>query len=326
MLLADYVVGFSLQINNRCLRHLAECDTHRGFAHPLEGAEGFVGDVHTVYTESLLARDSRRLVSLWALMKPAWKDGPEEVVEHIDALQAKARALTDAASTRRLAMQLASLAGADHEAEAILRVARKLPAEVPLSWDSLNELFTSDSHFWRASPGFDRLQDTAIQQRIARSYRKSYRLAALMLNERTSQWLDRHGDNFGRWVGLTTHHLELLRDGLSDKGKAQLWYLGKLSDTLRTRSGLCELRDVTRNAEVKKATRKVVTRYIDQQILKMDKRAERLCEGCFCRKPRRLELLVQRAVTALALDNIALMNYTSGPIVRPTTTTGNAYG
>jgi len=327
VLLADYVVSFSLQINNRCLRHLAECDAHGGFTQAKEGAEGFVGEVQTVYTESLLARDSRRLVSLWALMKPAWKGSSPGLTEHVEALQVGAQALTGAASVRRLAMRLAALVSEDYEAEAILRVARKLPAELPLTWDALNELFTTDSHFWRASPGFDELPDADIAQRITRSYRKAYRYAGLMLNETTGSWLDSQGDNFDHWVGLTTHQLELLRDGLSDKGKAQLWYLGKLSDTLRTRSGLCELRSATREAKVKKATRKLVIRYIDQQIQKMDKRAAKLCEGCFCRKPKRLNILAHRAVAALALNDIAIMNYASGPIVRPTPTTGdNAYG
>ena len=61
MRLADYVVSYSLQINNRCLRYLAEYDSHAAAA--AEGHDLVGSEAHTVYAENLLARDSRRLVS-----------------------------------------------------------------------------------------------------------------------------------------------------------------------------------------------------------------------------------------------------------------------
>jgi hypothetical protein len=334
--LADYVVSYALQINNRCLRYLAECDVRGGFAtspygpeatEAAEASEGFVGEVHAVYAESLLARDSRRLVSMWALMQPGWKHKANALARHIGALRSGANALTDASSSRRLALRLASLAPVDHEAEAILKVARKLPTEVPLTWDLLNELFAADSHHWRKSKDFKALQDEDIQRRILRNYRKCYRHAALMLEDDMDAWLDKRGDRFHRRVRLTAHQLELLRPGLSDKGKAQLWYLDKMSDTLRTRIGLADLYKAAHEVNVDKATRKLVAKHVEQQIQKMNKRIVRLAEGCFCIKPKRLDVMTSKAVTALGLRAVSLMNKEPvgvDPVTK--TSTENAYG
>lgn len=334
--LADYVVSYALQINNRCLRYLAECDVRGGLATSPYAAEeakaaadtsdGFVGEVHTVYAESLLARDSRRLISIWSLMQPGWKHKADELACHIGALQTGANALTDASSSRRLALRLASLASADHEAEAILKVARKLPSEVPLTWDLLNELFTADSHHWRKSKDFEALQDEDIQRRITRNYRKCFKHAALMLESDMDAWLDKSGERFHHRVRLIVHQLELLRPGLSDKGKAQLWYLDKMSDTLRTRIGLTDLYKAAHEVNVEKATRKLVVNHIDQQIQKMNKRIVRLAEGCFSIKPKRLDVITAKAVAALGLRAVSLMN-SAPPAINPvTTSTENAYG
>ena len=309
MRLADYVVSYSLQINNRCLRYLAECDAHGVVADnsDLVGSEAL-----TVYAENLLARDSRRLVSMWSLMQPGWKQLDAEIGSHVDALEELTRALMEASSVRRLALRLANLAAEDHEAEAILRVARCLPADVPLTWDVLNEHFTQDSHYWRTSASFRSLEDAAVQQRIVRSYRKAYRQAQLLPQEDTGAWLGKHGGNLNRWVQLAAHQLELLRPGLSDKGKAQLWYLDKMADTLRTRAGLQELQRATRAVDVKKSVAKLVEGYIDQQINKMDKRIVRLVDGCFSSKPKRMDDVAQAAVSALGLSAVSLMPAVAG--------------
>lgn len=326
MRLADYVVSYSLQVNNRCLRYLAESDAHGGASGAVEGAEGFAGEVHAVYAESLLARDSRRLASMWALMQPGWKHGAEEFATHVAALKVAAGALTDASSHRRLALRLASLASEDHEAQAILKVARKLPTEIVMTWDLLNDLFAADSHCWRNSTRFRSIEDEVLQQRIARSYRKSYRQAAALTDATTNRWLDEHDHGFYRRVQLTTHQLELLRPGLSEKGKAQLWYLDKMSDTLRTRTGLRDLRRATRKVKVKKAVCKLVTNHIEQQIQKMDKRIVRLAQGCFGSKPKRFDLATRQAVAALGLSDVSLMKSTATQTESTATPTENVYG
>lgn len=325
MRLADYVVSYSLEINNRCLRYLAECDARTGVVSAGETNDTFSGELHTVYAESLLARDSRRLTSMWSLMQPGWKDTDPRVALHVGAFTNAARALTSASSSHRLALRLASLASEDQEAEAILKVARKLPSEVALTWDALNELFAADSLHWRGSMSFRHLEDDVLQQRVVRSYRRGYRLGAEIPSEDAPEWLRGHAQKFYNWVQLSTHQLELLRPGLSDKGRAQLWYLDKMSDTLRTRAGLEDLRAAAREVRVKKAASKMVQKYIDQQIQKMDKRVVRLAEGCFTSKPNRLGSMIAHSVDALGLTAVSLMkNSTAG---QPTTTsTENAYG
>jgi hypothetical protein len=303
--LADYVVSYSLQINNRCLRYLAECDA-RG-AGPTESNDLVAGESHTVYAESLLARDSRRLVSMWVLMQPAWKNGDSNLAEHVAALDQGARLLTEASSSRRLALRLANLASEDNEAQAILRVARSLPAEVPMTWDELNDLFARDSHFWRKSSSFRILQDDVLHQRVVRSYRKAYRLVTLLPEHESGVWLDAHGANLHLWVQRAAHQMELLRPGLSDKAKAQLWYLDKTSDTLRTRAGLLKLREATASVDVKKSAVKLVTQYIELQIEKMDKRMVRLVKGSFSSKPKKMSTMTQVAVNALGLRRVSLM-------------------
>ena len=110
-----------------------------------------------------------------------------------------------------------------------------------------------------------------------------------------------------RWVQLCAHQLELLRPGLSDKTKAQLWYLDKMSDTLRTRAGLVVLRDISSKIQVKRSAAKLTATHVDQQIAKMGKRIERLTKGCFITKPKRFVASIEPAVAALGLRDVSFM-------------------
>lgn len=334
MRLADYVVSYSLQINNRCLRYLAECDVRNGDSPTADGGDELHTEGHMVFAESLLSRDSRRLASMWSLMKPSWEDISPAVAAHVDTLKIAATGLAEGASGRRLALRLASVAGEDDEAQAIVTVARKLPAEKPFSWDVLNELFAQDSHFWRQSTDFRQIQDEIVCKRVVRSYRKSFKLANEIFADEVNLLASRGGD-LSRWVQLCAHQLELLRPGLSDKGKSQLWYLDKMSDTLRTRSGLVKLHGETRrvqvNKEVSKDTSKIVLAHIDRQIGKMDKRVLRLASDCFNVKPKRMAGWVEQAALDLGLRDVSLMQANTGgpdhdkPSGGDGTTTGNVY-
>ncbi|XOV83081.1 MAG: hypothetical protein ACFHXK_19795 [bacterium] len=311
MRLADYVVSYSLQINNRCLRYLAECDSRDGATLGPEGGDDLPSEGHMVYAESLLTRDSRRLASMWSLMKPGWAQTGADVASHVKTLKKAASGLADGSSAHRLAMRLASVASEDHEAQAILTVARKLRAEKAFSWDVLNELFAKDSYFWRESVEFRHLPDDELAQRIARSYKKCYRLADRCFAD-TARLFPQCSRKLQRRVQLCAHQLELLRPGLSDKGKSQLWYLLKMSDTLRTRSGLQKLhREAQRAAAADKAlsqqTLEIVLHHIDRQIEKMDKRMIRLASDCFSVKPKRLAGWVNEAVDNLGLRDVSLM-------------------
>ena len=311
MRLADYVVSYSLQINNRCLRYLAECDIRDGGSVVPDGGDELPTEGHMVYAESLLTRDSRRLASMWTLMKPGWADTSAEVVSHVKTLKKAASGLADGSSGHRLAMRLASVASEDHEAQAILTIARKLRTEKPFSWDMLNELFAQDSHFWRESAEFRQLHDDALCQRVARSYRKSYRLANNCFADGKNLF-PKQSESLHRRVQLCAHQLELLRPGLSDKGTSQLWYLLKMSDTLRTRSGLLKLhleaqQAASNDKTVEQKTLDIVLLHIDRQIEKMDKRMLRLASDCFSVKPKRLAGWVEDAVDRLGLRDVSLM-------------------
>jgi len=313
--LADYIVSQSLQINNRCLRYLADWDvdqTHMSVNHGPVHAEA-----HTAYAESLLALDSRRLVSLWLLMRPAWKKSGAQTTAHVETLSVCAQTLTEATSTRRLALRLANSAALDQDAQAILTVARNLPAENPPAWDELNNLFGQDSHFWRKSRGFNVLDDAALQARVSRSYRKAYRLRNC-LGEDVGAGEDRAflAVKLHRWVQLSVHQLELLRSGLSDAGRAQLWYLDKLSDTLRTRADLQRLKQATVLLHIAPSARTQVEFYVDQQIGKMDMRIARLVKGAFSSKPKSMALALEQAVGDLGLRSVSLMQ-PAGVAVRP---------
>jgi len=325
--LADYVVSYSLQINNRCLRYLAECDLHGGLLAVSDSGELMASESYTVFTESLIARDTRRLASMWSLMRPGWKGVTPSLADHGVALLEAANALADGASNRRLAFRLAGIAGTDDEAQAILKIARKFPGDVAMGWESLNEIFTQDSENWRNSEDFRAIDDNILLNRIARRYRKSYRLAALIPVDDLAGWLDKHGHNLHRWVQLCAHQLELLRPGLSDSGKECLWYLDKMSDSLRTREGLARLSEAVSNLKVKKSAAKLAQLHIDQQIGKMDKRIKHLAKGCFSTKPKAFAQILVPAVTALGLRDVSLMKKV-GPVLGsvPEQASDNEYG
>ncbi len=336
--LADFVVSYSLQINNRCLRYLAECDVQRPHVEAVTSpsrAEPLQAEMHTVYAESLLARDSRRLASMWALTGLAGKASGSSLAAHIEELQKQSANLADVASARRLALRLASLAQDDEDAQAMLQTARQLPADSAPTWDRLNELFAADSGYWRQPRHFEELDDELLIGRIARSYRKGYRLArelqAIKNNPDRFAWLTEKHVKLCGWVQACAHQMELLRSGLSDTSKAQLWYMDKLADTLRMRAGLVELAQRERDAAAEqvqseqaqseqaqvekmraeqlqaKSARQRSGRYISDQIAKMDKRTLRLLANCFPCKPKKFSAMMHQSIEGLALHNIRLM-------------------
>ena len=313
MRLADYVVTYSLQINNRCLRYLADVD--------VRGPSGLQADhdpktLHSepqpVYTESLLVRDGRRLGSMWHLMQPAWADGAAALDQHVASFTQAAEQLAEESAAKRMALRLAGVASDDDDAQALLRIARALPQQMAFSWEALNDLFADDSRAWRASDQFRYVSDDVLCQRIARSYRKGYRLGQSFEQGGSAQWLSEQGAVWYRWVLLTTHQMELLRPGLSDKGKAQLWYMSKLADTLRQHRGLKQLRSLISQLDLKKSIVRAGGQHVDQQVHKMDKRLARLAEGCFNLKPKKLSLMAEHAIQALGLDHVRKMQPVAG--------------
>ena len=305
MRLLDYVVSCSLRINNQCLRYLAEFDLQ---SVTTDGDSRLGAELATLNADNLLARDSRRLVSLWWLTRPCWQGMDTAVGQHLQALEQATQVINGVGNARQLALRLASRASQDADAEAIMKVARCLPADVPLTWDALNEQFTQDSGHWRSSAHFRGVDDGVLERRMLRSYKKAYRRAREMPEQDLAMWLDAQAARWHHWLQLAVYQLEVLRPGLSESGKAQLWYMDKLADTLRTRAGLVELMRQTETVEVKKSVTKQVTGHVAAQIKKMDKRVVRLAAGAFAVKPKRLRRAIAEAVCLLDLGAVRVIH------------------
>jgi len=311
--LANYIVSYSLEINSRCLRYLADCDVRGDRVPNAPALDQLSAETHTVYAESLLARESRRLVSMRSLagLIDDWP-APEGINStatdydtHTADLAATAEALSDAASPRRLALRLAAIAGDDVDAQAIMQVARRLPLEASPSWDRLNSVFAQDSRYWRNAVAFRELTDARLVHRIAKNYRRAYQRGTRLLDslqETGSSMTGLKSAKLQRWQ-LTAHQLELLRPRLSEKGKAQAWYLDKLADTLRMRQGLQALQQniAEGDLELDKATRKLGRRYVEQQLRKMDQRLLRLAQSCFTMRPKKMRRRLAEAASALVI-------------------------
>ncbi|MEM9623696.1 MAG: hypothetical protein AAF993_18765 [Pseudomonadota bacterium] len=320
MRLVDFVVSYSLQINNRCLRYLAECDAHHApVARPQDApTPPHQPEMHTVYAESLLARDSRRLASMWSLIGVEHiANSSAAVHQHIEDLVQQTEQLADVASARRLALRLASLAQDELDAQAMLFTSRHLPDNGAVTWDALNELFARDSHFWRQVELFRDIDNELLVKRITRSYRKAYRMARELdgLGETADQrrWLAKRHAKMCVWVQASAHQMELLRPGLSDRSKSQLWYMDKLLDTLRMRRGLMGLARSQRQLDKRYKTDGRAMQYIQEQIDKMDKRILRLSSNCFAYKPKKLRKMLEQSLAGLELNRISLLNPQNTP-------------
>ena len=307
MRLADYIISYSLQINNRCLRFLADSHARGSVVAPEGGTvegEAVQLEVQPVYAESMLVRDSRRLASMWA-----WVDAQQHgIVAHRERLALRVEELTAKAAPTRLALRLASQAVDDDDATHLLRLARGLEAESGVTWTTLNDLFTEDSALWRQGEFFGELDDEVLLQRLCTSYRKGYKLNKKLPRQWPRDMPDR---KIGKILSkqnyicqFNLHQLELLRPGLSEKGKRQLWYLDKLADAHRMVSGLEQLRSMIPAAELRKPVAKATQSYVRGQIEKIYKRIERLSPRAYDPRPKRFRHGVQHSLLALGLQTV----------------------
>jgi len=305
--LADFVVTYSLQLNNRCLRYLADCDV-RGSAVIGVEVDTIQPDV-SVYAENLLARDSRRLRSMWDMLARVL-EGDADLSDHLQAIEATALYLTGGATHQRLALRLASIAPEEAQAQAMITVVRACAhaaASSELTWDSLNQLFLHDSTCWRNTTSHACMDDALLIKRIVKNYRGGFKSRSIYEEtdgDGQAEWLRHNAESWLKYAQHSVHQLELLRPRLSDKGKAQLWYLEKLADTLRTRVGLEKLRIDIKSAAIDKAVRKLAKQLVIQQIYKMDRRLER---PSYKAKPKRVKALIGQATNADALEQVALL-------------------
>ncbi len=310
MRLADFVVSYCLQINNDCLRYLA--DNEFDVLDPRLASQGDRGETLTVYSENLLARETRRLASMWVLVDPAVTHTEDQtngagdiaagasVDRHLQDLKLISNALAESASPARLALRLAGIAVDEDDAAAMLKLARALPQPTSFAWDELNHLFAEDSRLWRGGVDLRSMSDEQFAHRIARSYRKALKCSRVLERVDSRDWAAGQLARLNQWTELAAHQFELLRSGLSDKGKTRLWYIGKLSDSMRTRSGLLALRNTLGSPDVKKSVKKsglaLARRFVDQQIGKTDSRIQRLAHDGFKTKPKRMRRKIDEAV------------------------------
>ena len=302
MRLADLVISYSLEINNRCLRYLAESHT-KGWGAADVAVDGST-ESHTVYAENTLARDSRRLVSMWTLVEASVL-ADEMLKHHYDQLCDVSADLTERTAPKRLALRLASLAQEEEDATALLKVARALPQQQGPIWSRLNDLFTADSAAWRDTRLFDALMDDDIIETIRQGYRRGYRLSRTLLKSSDSR--DTLLPDLEAVACCTAHQMELLRDGLSDTGKHHVWYFGKLTDALNMHRSLRGLEAFLPDLDVKKRVRKLSGTFIAEQKHKIGQRIEKLLPGAYATKPKRMGPLLTQSLKGL--DSVVNMSH-----------------
>jgi hypothetical protein len=311
--LADYIVSYSLQINNRCLRFLADSHAKGNLSADgglVEGDDSLL-EVQPVYAESMLLRDSRRLGSLWRWV--ASEDA--RVNAHRQELSEVLERLNDNAAPTRLALRLASQAAGEEDATNLLLLARSLPTHQDVSWMRLNELFTTDSDLWRNDAYFESLADEELLAKLLFSYRKGYKVnqklpsgwPTLLSDQKVEKNLSRQKE----YCQFSTHQLELLRPGLSDKGKRQLWYLDKLADAHRMLHGLLQLQSLIPKTALRKPVAKSVKKYVITQSDKIYKRIERLAPRAYNVRPKRFQNAIQQGLSGLGLE--AVLTLQSSP-------------
>lgn len=303
MRFADYIVSYSLQINNRCLRSLADNHARTSAQEPIEMDEGNPA-LQPVYAESALLRDSRRLVAMWRLMHPCLPPR-DDLDHHTRQLFTVTEQLHAASAPARLAMRMAGQAVEEDDGKDLLMLARGLPRRGAIQWGYLNELYALDSAWWRDHALFCEIADEDLARQIAKDYRRAYKLSnqAEIQNPEQSS-LNKALQKVGVLTQQSAYRLELLRPGLSDKGKRELWYLEKLADAYRTRDGLTLLSEQIPDAGLRKAVAKRTRHYIALQIEKIDQRVQRLIEAAYALKPKRFNGVVWQALQELGLDEV----------------------
>ena len=312
MELAEVVVSYSLQLDTRCLRYLAEvghaADIRR--AHCADDTEQ-----PGIIAESALVRDLRRLVRIWEWLWPLVEEGrSHSLAGHWRMVRQTSAALAAGQVPNSLAYRMANVAQDDELKQQLLRFAAAVsrgsvhgPSEPP-DWAHLNDLFATDSAIWRSDVGLHHIDPEDLQARLVKNYKKA-RKSAIAWHSAAKPL--RLGDTdevlscrkIANRMERLAYPLELLRPGLSEKARGQLWFAVKLAETLRMQNdldGLMEravkIQDPAYSTMVHKCA---VQQYIQEQTMRMQRRATRLIPDALRAKPARFEKYVHEAVTVL---------------------------
>lgn len=318
MRLVDWLVSRSLEMNNGCLRYLAESQVRGQGVVTLERGEPSL-DVQTVYSESVVAGDSRRILSMWQLVKPRLPR-TSMAEEHVRRLSQIVATLADVPAPRRLGLSLASQAVEDENAKIMLRLVRSMPTAPGPDWSELNETFTLDSALWRDARNFAEVDDGFLSKRFGRAYRRGYKQAVALRSQGgypqnsdqdTIVYLQRLTES----CQLATHHLELLRAVMSDKQKQQYWFLDKLNAALRTRRGVRQLIQFSREADGSKKVARRARKYLKAQDARINRRIDRLLDRAFALKPKKFAAQQREALDRLALSSVSKVSLARPSIV-----------
>lgn len=316
--LVDWLVSRSLEINNGCLRYLAESQVRGHGVVTLEQGEPAL-DAQMIYSESVVAGDSRRILSMWQLVKPRLPRA-SLVEQHVHQLTQLVEKLADLPAPRRLGLSLASQAVEDENAKLMLGLVRSIPTARGPDWTELNETFTLDSALWRDAGNFAEVDDNFLSKRFGRAYRRGYKQAAAL---RTRGWSPQDSDQdtlvrlhrLTQSCQLATHHSELLRAVMSDKQKQQYWYLDKLNAALRTRQGIRQLLQFSRETDGSKKVAKRARKYLDGQDAKINRRIDRLLDRAFVLKPKKYAAQQREALDRLALSSVSKVSLAKSTVV-----------
>ena len=315
MRFADWIISCSLEVNNGCLRFLADSQARGSIAVPPE-SEDHTLDIRAIYTEPLLARDTRRVVSHWRLVQPTWAASEPAAQKaaraHVLKLVDMATMLTHVPAPVRLAMRLASQATDDKQAKLMLSLARSLPGPVGPEWASLNDLFTHDSALWRNPQLFREVDDELVSKRLAGAYRRGYRMAKGLkrgwIEKVSSAEIEQVLGALLQSSQIALHGTELLRSVLSDKHKHQLWHLDKFVDALRMRHALRSLRERARQVGLAKKKAKRARKYLATEEIKANQKIDKLLVSAFMMKPKKYGRKLLEAVDAMDLASVSSVN------------------
>jgi hypothetical protein len=296
MQLADYLVSFALHSLNRCLLKV-------GGDAPLTAKE-----------QRLLQEQISHLQSLWQMMQ--WSVGKSVQAEASARLREAAAMLAGAAPELAAGLQLKELA--DDKLRAVLdrlvaRYAVSAGATVlrPEQCDRLSTLLQEESACWRDYAGLRQISEPAlVEHGMGRAYDKGRRLMQ-RLDAATAAGKSAPGPKrlarTYRWVGHTANHLDVLRPGLDDAGRAQRWHLRRLHGKLEQQLGL-EL--LARRAVKEPMRPKVLARLgrlVSRQRQHLEKQRSKLSNGAYGPPPAEFERQALTAVKQLGLGEITLL-------------------
>ncbi len=296
MQLADYLVSYALHSLNRCLLKV-------GGDAPLTAKE-----------QRLLHEQISHLQSLWQMMQ--WSVGKGVQAEAGARLREAAAMLSGAAPELAAGLQLKEYA--DEKLRGLLdrlvaryAVTDGATALLPEQRDRLSMLLQAESACWRDYAELRQISQPAlVEHGMGRAYDKGRRLTQ-RLDAATAAGKSAPGPKrlarTCRWVGHTANHLDVLRPGLDDAGRAQRWHLRRLHGKLEQQLGLELLARRAVKEPVRPKALARLGRLVSRQRRHLEKQRSKLSNGAYGLAPAAFEQQALAAVKQLGLSEITLL-------------------